>query len=328
MKKKLLLILQTLFGLLLLVIFLKTNDLSKVPFQLSKISFALLFLVSFVHLTSTFLKIVRFKILLEPLKKITLMDAVTTSLAGAFLNYLIPVRAGEVGKAWYIKKKYNLSLISGTTASFVDKFFDVLAVILLLAIVAPLVQQYSVFHVVSIFQIGLLFLIFVSFYFLVYKDKVILNFLHKIFFFLSSASFNKIVSLYEKVVSGFSILKVNPIKLFSLIFLSAFALFLDGLYFYLVFLLFGFTVSFFLVLLGYSIFNFSFILPAGPGYIGHIELLSVLIFSQFLGIPSSQVVPVVISHHIILTVILFIAGFASISILQFSNKKEVSYATE
>jgi len=321
MKKVLLLFIQSLFGVFLLFIFLKTNDLSKIPFYFSKASTPMLVVIVFVYLFAAFLRIIRFKILLKPLAKISLLDSATTSFAGALLNYLVPIRAGEVGRALFIKKKYKLSLVSGTTVSFVDKAFDFFAVLVAIVIFMPLIGNYSILHLISYIQVAIIILVFLALYFLVFQEKFSLDLMSKALFFLPKSVSKKILSLFEKAFLGFSVLRLKPFSFFFLLFLSVLALVIDGIYFYLFFPLFGFSVSLPLIILGYTFFNLSFIIPGGPGYVGNIELLGVLIFSTFLGISKEYISSVIIFHHLLLTLILTIPGFISLILLNFNFKR-------
>lgn len=315
MKKVLLLVLQSLFGLTLLLIFLKTNDLSKFPSYFSNISIPGVLIVAFVYLFASILRIIRFKILLAPLKKISYWDSTTISWAGALLNYLLPIRAGEIGRAFFIKKKYNLSLASGTTVSFVDKTFDFLAVLVVFVIFVPLIGNYSVFNLISYTQIILILLVFFILYFLVFREKLCFDLVAKLVNFLPTVLSKRLLSLFKKALSGFSVLRLKPFEFFFLLLLSFLSLVIDGAYFYFLFPLLGFQTSLPLIILGYSFFNLSFIIPGGPGYVGNIELLGVLIFSTFLGISKEHISSVIIFHHLLLTLILAIPGAISLMLL-------------
>ncbi len=318
MKKMAILLLQSLFGLILLAFFFKNIDTAKTVSYFSFISLPLTLLAVAFYTSSIFIRIWRFKLLLAPLKKISFFDSVTASFAGAFLNYMIPLRVGEVGRAWFIKKKYNFSLVSGTTVSFIDKTFDLFAILILLAAGFMFLNHSSMFSLISLWQIVLVASVICAFYLSVKKEELLILIFSKIFFFLPKPILNKLLVLLKRFFEAFKVLKISPPALIFLLSISIMALILDGIYFYSLFLVLGVKSSFLLVIFGYSIYFLSFMVPAGPFYIGNFEFLGFLIFSKFLGIPSDQVSSVVILHHFLITFIISLPGFISLVFLHFN----------
>jgi uncharacterized protein (TIRG00374 family) len=319
MRKVFLLFLQSILGIVLLFIFIRSVDFSQFFSYLSRVSLFFTLLAGGFYLLGAFLRVIRFRYLFFSLKLISFQDALTSSFAGALLNYLIPLRAGEVGRAWYLKRLYGVSLVSATTVSFIDKLFDLFAVFIIVIFSFPAVKKLASFQFISGVQILLFVAVLICLFVFVFHGKVLLAYSHRLF--RSFPFLHPILVLFERLLVGFSVLHIRPFYFVGLLFLSLLALVADGLFVYFLYLAFGFFSSLWIPILGYAIFSFSFMIPAGPGYVGNIELLGVLVFSNLLGLPKEISVSVIVYLHLLITLLLFVLGIPSFYFLHLRKIK-------
>lgn len=320
MKKVLLLVGQSLFGLILLGLFLRSFDWKQTSHYFSHISVPLTVCGVAIYYVSTLFRILRFQVLLRPIKRIHFVDSMTSTFAGSLLNYLLPIRAGELGRAWFLRKKYHTSLVSVTTVSFIDKIFEVFAILILFFLLLPFLHIYSIFRAVSWLQFVLIILLVGLIGFLVFQGNLLVSLFKRHFGFLPDFLLKKIVVLLDKLVDGFSVLRIDPKIFLLLLFLSLLSIVCDGIYIFFLYWSLGTMEPLTLSVLGYALFSLSFIIPAGPGYVGNLEFLGVLVFSKLLGLPTALTGSMILDHHLLVTLILAIPGFLSLGVWQWKKQ--------
>lgn len=274
-----------LFGLILLGIWASFFDFSQLWVNVKNLRLHYLGLSLLSYLGAYFIRSVRWNRLLKPLRSFTLKQTYLWSLVGNFINYLIPIRAGEAVRAILIKKSTNTPISLVLPSIFIDKFFDTIGIFVIL-IMIPLLDielvptmQWLVFILLAIFFIGILVLLGA-----IVAEKKLIAILKRIFFFIPDKYQNKAYSIIEMFVEGTALFK-NHHRIFGeVVILTLVGIVLDGLYFYLMFKAFGFiSINVALIFFGYTLLNLSYILPQPPGQIGSNELLMTLIFVSGLG---------------------------------------------
>lgn len=274
-----------LFGLILLGIWASFFDFSQLWVNVKNLRLHYLGLSLLSYLAAYFIRSVRWNRLLKPLRSFTLKQTYLWSLVGNFINYLIPIRAGEAVRAILIKKSTNTPISLVLPSIFIDKFFDTIGIFVIL-IMIPLLDielvptmQWLVYILLAIFIIGVLVLIGA-----IIAEKKLIAILKRIFFFIPDKYQNKAYSIIEMFVEGTALFK-NHHRIFGeVVILTLVGIVLDGLYFYLMFKAFGFSsINIALIFFGYTLLNLSYILPQPPGQIGSNELLMTLIFVSGLG---------------------------------------------
>ena len=88
---------------------------------------------------SPLIRSIRLQIFLSEIKKIKLWDLVMLNGAAQMLNFLIPIRAGEVAKGVYLNSKYGLNLGKAIIWVFMDRFVDFLVVLLLASLFVSII---------------------------------------------------------------------------------------------------------------------------------------------------------------------------------------------
>ncbi|HEY4384529.1 MAG TPA: lysylphosphatidylglycerol synthase transmembrane domain-containing protein, partial [Ktedonobacteraceae bacterium] len=88
------------------------------------IGFALLSGIAF--LTAFSIRGVRWKLFLNPIGKVSTLKAIQLFLVGIFLNFLLPVRGGEVAKSLMLKRISNIPISQSLPTVAMDKALDLM----------------------------------------------------------------------------------------------------------------------------------------------------------------------------------------------------------
>jgi uncharacterized protein (TIRG00374 family) len=314
-KRHKLFIFQTLLGFGVLLLWLTFLDLEKVKLYLSSVNlYFLLGAISLAILTSI-LRVVRLKILLLPLGRVSFVKLYLAVLAGTLVNFLIPLRAGEVAKALFLKSQ-KLPFTFSLSTIFFDKALDflVMGCFLLLAPLAFASLNNLIFFRAWIFLF--LFLPLGVIYLLVWQNKFCLKISG---FFKKLLPQKGLISLIykggEDFIKGFAKIGRRPKVVFGLLSYSFLLLILSGAYFYLLFKAVGFQAPFLLIWYAAIAFTFSYLIPSAPGYLGTTEVAGTALFSLILAISKEKAASLVLLYRIVNTTLVFLVGGAAFWLL-------------
>ena len=180
----------------------------------------------FMFYFSILIKSYRWKIFLKNVDiDLKLKDAFIIYYLSMFANSLVPAKLGDVYRGYLLKKKTNKSISLGFGTVFIERVFDLVAMISLLSISAYLSFKSSIpKEIVYSIKWGvviILFLIFLIFSFCIFNNKINLK----------NEKINGILTNFEK---GLRSVKINSLS--SLIALSFIGWFIEGLTVYFIFL--------------------------------------------------------------------------------------------
>ncbi len=286
---------------------------------------------SLFYLLAYILRSLRWRIILKPIYKMGYMESFSIFMSGMLVNYIIPVRAGEIAKSVILKTRENVKISDSLPSIFIDKLTDLFPIILIMILI-PLVsvKLNSALHII----IGLLFLIFLIFLIFLFfavnhKDKAIriLNFFLKL---IPKKYRKKFEGFFINFVDGMAIMHGRFAENCLVYFLTILAVLSEAIYIYAVFRAFGSEVSYLKILFGYTLMNLTYILPTPPAQIGSNQFMWVLIFSFALGVNENLTSAAVAFSHLLTSIWIFIIGGISLialkinfnQLLQNKNKKD------
>ncbi|OPX26264.1 MAG: hypothetical protein B1H05_02590 [Candidatus Cloacimonas sp. 4484_140] len=287
-KKKI--ILGILVGIVLLTVWLYFIDINSVLNHLKKVKIHFVILASFLYLLSYFIRSVRWQKILAPVCKIKIMNAFTIWIAGNFLNYIIPIRAGEFAKSYFLKRTKGVPISKSLPSIFIDKVFDSFSIFIVIALIPLLQVNISkpllilIFLLIAVFIIGVGILIIST-----VNKPFVVKILTKFFFFIPKKFKTKFFEIIEIFVEGVGLFKHHSNILPSVIGLTIIAVLIDSVYFFFMFRAFAQVIPFPIILFGYTLIYLSYILPTPPAQIGSNELIMVLVFSVGLGLNKDMV---------------------------------------
>ncbi len=316
MKRRVTILLSIVIGLILVGLWLYIVDVGEMLEVMKGFKLSFLFPLGLLFPLAYFLRSLRWKVILSPIEKITVLESFNLCMANYFINFLIPVHAGELAKSVLLKRMRRTPVSQSLLTVYIDKATDLLPIFLLLG-VAPFVraQISSIIYIVS----GILLIVVLIFIFslvsVVYKKNEAWVLIEKIFFFLPAKFKEKGRNFFNLFAEGISSLSRLSNRLVEIIGLTLLALVVHCLYLWLFFYSFGIELPLLTVFVGYLLLNASFILPAPPGFSGSLELTLLFIFSYLYGYDKNMIGAVAASSHVFTAILFSLFGFLAIALI-------------
>jgi uncharacterized protein (TIRG00374 family) len=241
---------------------------------------------------------VRWKLFLNPIGKVSTLKAIQLFLVGVFLNFLLPIRGGEVAKSLMLKRIASIPVSQSLPTVAMDKALDLMPALFIMAIVPLLGVQMStqlwlVLGLVGGLLIGLIFFIALA----AWKRTAAIQFLQKVTGLLPKGVASKIEGFATGFVDSLLIGASRPRIFVPALLLTVVAVIFDGLFAMLAFWTVGYPIPFGTAIFGYSVYNMFYILPNPPGQVGSNEIVGLLVFSGLLHLPASSVTAMFIFSH-------------------------------
>jgi len=269
------------------------------------------------YLLAYFLRSLRWRIIFKPIYKMGVWESLSIFMSGMLINYIIPIRAGEIAKSVILKSKKNVKIAESLPSIFIDKITDLFPIIFIMILI-PLVSvklNSALYIVISL--LFLIFLIFLAFLFFAvnHKSKAIamLNFFLKL---LPVKFRKKFEDFFINFVDGMEIMHGRITENILVYFLTLLAVLSEAIYIYALFRSFGAEVSYLKILFGYTLMNLTYILPTPPAQIGSNQFMWVLIFSFALGVNENLTSAAVTFSHLLTSICIFAVGIISLVALK------------
>lgn len=301
-------------GIILIIVWMQFINVSEVLSYLKKLNVFYVLIASFLYLLSYFIRSIRWRQILKPVCKLSIKEVYFTWMAGFFLNYLIPIRAGEFAKSYFIKRTKGVPIAKSLPSIFIDKVFDSISIFLVIGLIPFLHVNISkpllilIFLLIAVFILGAGILIIST-----TNKPLVVKILTKFFFFIPKKIKTKFFEIIEIFVEGVGLFKHHSKILPSVIGLTIVAVLIDSVYFFFIFRAFAQVIPFSIILFGYTLIYLSYILPTPPAQIGSNELIMVLIFSVGLDLNKEMVSAVMSFAHLLTGLIIVVVGLISFS---------------
>lgn len=288
-------------GLVLLGISLWGIDFGDVRGYISRARPGLLVFGALLYLLAYLVRSLRWRLILSPLERITVVESFSMMMAGYFLNYVIPIRAGEVAKSFFLKRLKGVPIATSLPTVFVDKLLELVSIVLVLLLVPILSIDLGGALAILVYAVLAVFAIAVAILVLAFRNEAATTtLLCRLFAWLPGRAYERIAEWMGLFVKGMGVARHNVRALPSLLGLTGLAVLIDACYFFLMFRAFGIDVAFLRVLFGYTLLTLSYILPTPPAQIGYNELVIGLIFAGGLAgamVSRGEVMAVVVVAH-------------------------------
>ncbi|MFC1562630.1 lysylphosphatidylglycerol synthase transmembrane domain-containing protein [candidate division KSB1 bacterium] len=277
-------------GIMLSIIFsyfaFKNVDISEFFDILKNIKYGYTFPIAFLIIGGFVLRAFRWKYLIEPVKVVNLNKLFSSTMIGFMANNILPVRLGEIVRAYSIGKMENISKSSAFATIVVERVLDVFFVIilfLLLLFLFPLAISFPADLIKNgyiIFIFAIFFLIFLLFIML--KKELILNLVERVLRSFPEKISKRVHRIVDSFIKGLDFFRDThhfiPLLLLSIAMWSIYLL-----SYYFAFLSFGFFdgnyYTYFLagaVLLVLG--SIGLMIPSAPGAIGTFHTFCILGF--------------------------------------------------
>lgn len=311
-------------GIVLFIGWLFTFDFHYLLNAFRSIRYNYIIIGGVVYIAAYLIRSIRWNLLLRNQVRLSYKESWLISSAGNWVNYLVPIRAGELIKALLIKRIKKVSAVSILPSVFIDKFFDTLGIFFVLSLIPFLPIHISKGLRVLIMLLILMFAVVFLILFLAAKSKGhITNLLQLFFFWLPKSIREKIYNLIEMFISGLNILEHHYTVIIYCVILTMVGVLLDAVYFFMIFQAFNSGVAFIIVLFGYTLINLSYALPQPPAQLGSNEWMMIIIFSIGFGLTKNVASTIMAFAHIFTAVIISVMGLIGFSYSGIKSLKQI-----
>jgi len=259
---------------------------------------------------------IRWKLFVNPIGKISILKAIQLYQVGVFLNFLLPVRGGEVVKCFMLKRSTGIAVSKSLSTVAMDKALDLMPALFIMAMVPLLGIQMDIkLWVVLAFVSGILVSLLCFVVLAAWKRDAAIGLLQKLTGLLPQAIAGKIEGFATGFVDSLLMGARQPRIFLPAILLTCIAVLFDGLFAMLAFWTIGFPISFGYAIFGYAVYNMFYILPTPPGQVGSNEAVGLLVFAGLLHLPANQVTAMFFFSHPWAALLMCATGLACLSAL-------------
>ncbi|MFO7896002.1 MAG: lysylphosphatidylglycerol synthase transmembrane domain-containing protein [Candidatus Cloacimonadales bacterium] len=311
------LLLGIFLGIIFLLLWFKMIDWQEFASFFQQFDLWAVVLFSAFYVLAYFLRSLRWRLILQPITNLQPHTSFFIFMTGLMINYLIPIRAGELTKSFILKVRRDIPVSKSLPTVFIDKLsdlFPILLILLLIPLISVRLNQTLYIIIILLFAIFLLLLIFLIF--AVHHQIAALRFLGIILKICPSKLRTKINLFFQNFVAGMSVMQGRFRHTLGLGLLTLAAVLCEAIYIYAVFQAFGAEISYSKILFGYTLMNLTYILPTPPAQVGSNQFMWVLIFSFALGVDKNLTAAAVTFSHLLTSIWIFLIGAISLANLK------------
>jgi glycosyltransferase 2 family protein len=299
--------LQTAFGLLLLWLWARTVSLPEVAAHMRAQAWWPLPLMVVLFLVTSVIRARRWLLLLRPLAPVGMVRAFAMNATGGLLNYVLPIRVGDVARAWWLWRRHRVPTGAALATIVIDKAFDLAGVALVLAALEALAITGVVAAprgLIGATALAIALLAAVlgtallgpriarsSIARRVLPARVAAALAGQAFAFRAGAR-----GLWTPSLAG------------RMAGLTAVALVIDAFNLNLLLVAVGVPVPFWKAMAAYPALLLSFAVPAGPGYLGNLEVAGSLVLGGGLGLAPAVAAGAIVLYHAVTAAYALVLG--------------------
>lgn len=224
----------------------------------------------------------RWHYLLRPIKVIPVRNMWVPVVIGYMGNNIFPFRAGEVIRAYVLKRKTGVGLGVGLATVLVERVFDGLVMLIFVLIGLPLIPNIpqTLRQTVTLASIAFLVALVVLVCWALRPDLGRHVYTFGIRTFMPANLQDKILTLADNFTEGLR--SLSSVQDMMMIFITSVVIWLlETIKYWFVTYAFSFTVSFFTLMLMNGVVNLATTLPSAPGYIGTFDAPGIEILTIF-----------------------------------------------
>src|SRR5467141_2916158 len=302
--------LQTAFALALLVLWLRTVSLGEVLNNARVHSWLAVLLMLFLFLVTSLIRARRWLLLLRPLAPVGMVRAFAMNAAAGLLNYVLPIRSGDAMRGWWLWRRHRVPPGSALATIVIDKACDLAGVAVVLAVLAVvaatgLVRAPRGLLGAAALAVALLAAVLGTALVgpRIARSRLVRRFLpERVAAGLAGQAF-----AFRAGARGLW----TPALTGRLAALTAVALLIDAFNFTLLFTAVGVDVPMLKAMAAYPALLLSFAVPAGPGYLGNLEVAGALVLGGGLGLAPAVAAGAIVLYHAITAGNVLVLGLLS-----------------
>ncbi len=284
-------------GLFFLVLAFWGQDFQAIGKALSQANYWWLLPALGAYFLGVAVRALRWHYLLSPIQKVSARRLFPVVVIGYMANNVLPVRMGEVVRAYVLGRRENVRKTASLATIVVERIMDGITMILFLAIVSLFVKVNT--SIEGIEKIAaVVFLIAIGAFFMVAHSRSLMKKLENFGLKFIPASLQpKVAGLADAFIDGLQILRQWR-DLLIVFLLSVVAWVCEGAMFWLVSLAFSnLNLSAAAVFMTLAVANLATLVPSTPGYVGPFDAAAKLVLVQVFAVEQGLALSYVILLH-------------------------------
>jgi uncharacterized protein (TIRG00374 family) len=316
-------------GALLILAFLRLVNVSAVYRRLEHLSIGYAVLCGVAFLAAYVVRALRWRVLLSP-DEVPVLRVVGIYQVATFLNWLLPVRGGEVAKCLLLRRSDGIPVSRSLATVGMDKAMDLLPGVILLALL-PFVHLHLsrplwILLLSAMAVVGVLVLILALAAWR--RERALALLTRPVAAVLPRSARQRVEPGIVLFVDTLLALIRQPRLMLLAAAYTAAAVALDALFCVLAFKAVGVAVALPIILYGYTFYNLAFILPTPPGQVGSNELVGLLIFSGVFGLNRSGVGAMFLFSHPWTALLMTLSGLLCLSLMGLNLRSTLRLARQ
>src|SRR5579859_7714736 len=306
--------LQTAFGLLLLFLWARTVSPSEVVGHMRVQAWWPIPLMIALFLVTSVIRARRWLLLLRSLAPVGMVRAFAMNAAGGLLNYVLPIRSGDAARTWWLWRRHRVPAGSALATIVIDKACDLVGVAVVLATLEVLAVSGAVSAPRGLLGAAALAVALLA----AVLGTALLG--PRI---ARSALARRV--LPARVAAGVAgqafAFRAGARGLWSpalaarLAGWTALALAIDAFNLNLLLVAVGVPVPIWKAMAAYPALLLSFAIPAGPGYLGNLEVAGSLVLGGGLGLAPAVAAGAILLYHAVTAANALVLGLLSLFLL-------------
>lgn len=265
--------------------------------SLSSINIPLLLSALILWLSGYILRAYRWKIFFTTIKLPTL-DSFKSLIIGFAANNSLPLRAGEIIRAYILKRlQPSISISQGFATVAGERLFDGIAIVAITIWSSQSINLADWAHTAIIYATVLFGVAFVMFILIARYTNASVGIFRRLFSFLPFGLGYKLIPIAEQFLEGLVVLQsfklIGRILVYSLI-----TWLIESTFYYYSIVSFGIDINFMQAAFLMGIINLGIMVPAGPGGVGTFEFITVATLG-FIGVNESLAFSYAVVAHIL-----------------------------
>jgi glycosyltransferase 2 family protein len=288
--------LQTAFGLLLLWLWLRTVSLDQVASHARVHSWAAVVAMILLFMVTSVIRARRWLLLLRPLAPVGMVRAFAMNAAGGLLNYVLPIRSGDAARAWWLWRRHRVPAGSALATIVIDKVCDLAGVAVVLAVLEVVAATGVIAAPRGLLGAAALAVALLG--------AVLGTSLAGPRIVRSGLARRLLPERFASALAGQALAfragargLWTPALAGRLAAFTALALVIDAFNFSLLFTAVGVQVPTVKAMAAYPAILLSFAVPAGPGYLGNLEVAGALVLGGGLGLAPVVAAGAIVLYH-------------------------------
>jgi uncharacterized protein (TIRG00374 family) len=316
-------------GALLILAFLRLVDVSAVYRRVEHLSIGFAVLCGAAFLGAYVVRALRWRVLLRP-DEVSVGRAVGIYQVATFLNWLLPIRGGELAKSLLLRRTDGIPVSRSLATVSMDKAMDLVPAVVLIGLLPFVGLHLSrplwvlLISAMVVVAVGVLVLTLAAWR----RERALALLTRPATTLLPRAARQRVEPCIVLFVDTLLALIRQPRLMLVAAAYTAAAVGLDALFCLLAFHAVGVAIPVPVVLYGYTLYNLAFILPTPPGQVGSNELVGLLIFSGVFGLGRSGVGAMFLFSHPWTALLMTASGLLCLSMMGLTLRNTLQLARE